>query len=109
MPRQENASEKVMGWNPGDGKVSQNKHLAVDFVLNSSSFCSAGLPELDFQATVNFSLSALLINLSNIYNFSFEKLSEKLGIEPWTVGWEEIMLPLCYAADAASPPYSTIV
>ena len=39
-----------------------------------------------------------LIELSNIDNFSSEKITGILGFEPGTAGWEARMLPLCYAA-----------
>ena len=39
-----------------------------------------------------------MINLSNIDNFSSEKISGTLVIKPGAAGWEAKMLPLRYAA-----------
>ena len=44
---------------------------------------------------------ALLMNLSNMDDFSSEKHLGTLENEPWAAGWEAIMLPLCYVAPSS--------
>ena len=60
----------------------------------------------NFKPKSPFPKPAQLINLSHIENFSSEKISGTLGIEPRAAGWEASLLPLCYTANLRDSLFS---